>query len=490
MNATSQKNRLYYGDCLTIMQGMEAASVDLIYLDPPFNSKRDYNAIYKDETGLPLPDQIENFRDIWKMDVERVNAVRNLPVLMREHGIDDRAAEFCRLYMEALDKTQPAMLAYLSYMAERLIMMRGLLKSTGSIYLHCDPTASHYLKIIMDVIFGQGNFLNEIIWSYRTGGVSKRWFGRKHDVLLYYARSKGSHVFHVHKERSYSTSAPPGFKEIKKHQDEHGRWYTMASMRDVWELNAIGRSSKERLGYATQKPLVLLERIIQASSNEGDLVLDPFCGCATTIEAAHRLSRHWIGIDIAIHAVKRVSRLRLTERLRLAAGKDYRIEGIPLTLEGAQDLWERDKYHFQKWAVEQTDGFVTGKRTADGGIDGRIYFASKLGDKTLSSMILEVKGGKNVGIDVVRNLRAAMDREKAPMAGLILLHDLGERKLDNFRREMGAAGSLEVNGINYARIQLLTVADILDGRKFKTPGRVAGQSATQFSAPVSTPLDK
>ena len=177
---------------------------------------------------------------------------------------------------------------------------------------------------------------------------------------------------------------------------------------DWWVgIQQLNRSEKERLGYPTQKPVALLERIIKASSNVDDVVLDPFCGCASTLEAAHNLNRRWIGIDIAIHAIKRVAKNRLQDRVGLVEGQDFTIEGIPRNIEGAQDLWERDKYHFQKWAVEQVNGFVTTKRTADGGIDGRIYFVapsndpgSRNSDTVLKSMVLEVKGGKHVGIDV------------------------------------------------------------------------------------------
>ncbi|MBC6428806.1 MAG: site-specific DNA-methyltransferase [Cellvibrionales bacterium] len=484
MNTTSWENRLCYGDCLTILQDMPPESVDLIYLDPPFNSNRDYNAIYKDETGRPLPDQIEAFCDSWALDAVRERAIRDMPILMREAGVEDELAEFWRAWPNALRKTQPRLLAYLSYMTERLLSMRRLLKPTGSIYLHCDPTASHYLKIIMDAVFGHGNFLNEIIWSYRTGGVSKHWFGRKHDVLLYYARSKGSHVFHVAKEKSYNRDNKPyRFKGVEEFQDAEGKWYTMASMRDVWELNAIGRSSKERLGYATQKPLALLERIIKASSNEGDLVLDPFCGCATTIEAAHRLGRRWVGIDIAIHAIKRVAAVRLQDRLGLKDGIDFVIEGVPHSLEGARDLWRRDPYHFQKWAVEQVDGFVTARKAADGGIDGRLYFDT--GGKQLESMLLEVKGGANVGIGVVRDLRGVLEREGVPMAGLILLEEPAQRKERNFQQEMAQAGDLEVNGVLYPRMQMLSVAEILAGKRFRTPSVARGRGEPQPNLSLS-----
>jgi len=478
----NEVNRLYYGDCLTVMQEMRLGSVDLIYLDPPFNSARDYNAIYKDETGRPLPDQIDAFCDTWRLDEEREKALRTMPVLMRENGIDPEVAEFWKLWMNALRKTQPGLLAYLSYMVERLIVMKGILKPTGSIYLHCDPTASHYIKIMMDAIFGYKNFRNEIVWGYRTGGISKRYFPRKHDVILSYGKTeKPTH--NPPKERIYYDS---NFMGTCK-QDEKGNWYADVYLRDVWddaEVKPLINVSKERLGYATQKPLALLERIIKASSNEGDVVFDPFCGCATTIEAAHKLGRKWIGIDIAIHAVKRVSKARLQDRLGLIEEQDFVIEGIPRNFEGALDLWQRDKYHFQKWAIEQIGGFVTAKRTADGGIDGRIYFEKSGEDKDLSSMVLEVKGGKNVGINIVRDLRGVMEREEAAMAGLILLHPIGERKLANFRREMAQAGDMDVNGVKYARMQLLTVADIFDGRAFNLPNRIAGQGAGQPNLPL------
>ena len=237
----------------------------------------------------------------------------------------------------------------------------------------------------------------------------------------------------------------------------------------------------ERMGYATQKPLALLNRIIRASSNEGDMVLDPFCGCATTMEAAQDLGRDWIGIDIAIHAIKRVARVRLTERLGLVEGQDFTVEGVPRTAEGAQDLWERDKYHFQKWAVEQTDGFVTTKRSADGGIDGRVYFTVPHA-QDLQSMVIEVKGGKNVSIRDLRALKGVLDYDTALMAGLIVMEPLGTTKARNFARFMGDAGSLEILGIEYPRMQVLTVGEILDGKRFKTP-TVAGRHEPQPRMP-------
>ena len=541
-------NRLYYGDCLTIMAEWPSACVDLIYLDPPFNSNREYNAIYKDETGRPLPDQIEAFCDMWELDDERERAIRTMPVLMRENGIDDDTAELWKLWMRALRYTQPHLLAYLSYMAQRLLVMHRILKPTGSLYLHCDPTASHYIKALMDAIFGHDNFQSEIIWrrTFAHGG-AKRW-GPIHDTILFYSRSE-----HYNWNRTFQNHDQTYIDKFYRHQDGRGQYrpvvltgpgirygesgrswrginpteigrhwavpsskalpsdftppdgFSQMSVQErldvlnsvglvywpkrgsapsykryldtspgapiqdvIWDIPPIGAQASERLGYSTQKPIALLERIITASSDLGDVVLDPFCGCATTMEAAQKLGREWVGIDIAIHAIKRVARLRLSERLGLREGEDFTVEGVPRTVEGAQDLWERDKYHFQKWAVEQVEGFVTTKRSADGGIDGRVYFAVPHA-QDLQSMVVEVKGGANVSIRDLRALKGVLDYDTALMAGLIIMEPLGTVKARNFARFMADAGTLEILGIEYPKMQLLTVAEILDGKRFATP---------------------
>ena len=481
-------NKLWYGDCLTVMRDhMAAQSVDLIYLDPPFNSNREYNAIYKTETGLPLPDQIEAFCDLWALDEERERALRTMPVLMREAGIDDDVAEFWRLWMNALRNTQPRLLAYLSYMVERLLQMKVILKPTGSIYLHCDPTASHYIKAMMDAIFGHENFRNEIVWCYRKWSSKRNQFCRSHDVILFYSKS-GTNEFNV----QYIPVSKGTMKRWKGRRQ--GSIYVDGVRQQIatdvkaetpcldwWDISIINPNAKERMGYATQKPLVLLDRIIKASSDEGDVVFDPFCGCATTLEAAHNLNRQWIGIDIAIHAIKRVAKIRLQDRLGLVEGNDFTVDGVPQNLEGARDLWTKDKYHFQKWAVEQVNGFVTTRRTADGGIDGRLYFEIPR-RRQLENMAIEVKGGRNVGINVVRELRGVLEREEASMAGLIIMDPLNVTKMRNFKREMATAGDVTISSVYYPRMQLLTVPEILEGRRFDTPG-VAGKQAAQPALP-------
>ena len=503
-------NKLFYGDNLTIMQEMNDESVDLIYLDPPFNSNRSYNAIYKDETGRPLPDQIEAFCDLWTLNEEHERSIRHMPVLMREAGISDETVEFWRLWMKALRASNTKMLVYLSYMVQRLVVMKRLLRSTGSIYLHCDPTASHYIKVMMDGIFGHNNFRNEIIWRYKKWENSPNSFQKNHDVILFYSKSAhatfntqygdlskrqkqlqkagynlGSTSAGDPIVRIYDDRNPNVIKRMESWEAEGRRIYLVGEKEgkaydSVWDISAVNPNSKEKMGYKTQKPIDLLDRIIQASTNEDDIVLDPFCGCATTIEASHRLNRQWIGIDIAIHAIKRVAAVRLGERCHLKQGIDFRVDGVPRTLEGAKDLWERDKYHFQKWAVEEVDGFVTTKRTVDGGIDGRLYFDIP-GERSLQSMVLEVKGGKNVLAKDLGALHSVLERDEALMAGLIIMEPLGCRQMNNFQKLIAQAGDLDVPGSAhpYPRIQILSVPEILEGKRFHTPTPMGRAESSQ-----------
>lgn len=556
-------NKLLYGDCLTHLREMPKWSVDLVYLDPPFNSNRDYAAIYEDETGRPLPEQIDAFNDLWELSPERVEEIKMMPVLMRDAGIPDEVAELWRHWMAALRNAQPRLLSYLSYMTERLLPLRSIVRPTGSIYLHCDPTASHYIKAMMDSIFGHQNFRNEIIWK-RTGahGRAKKW-GPIHDTILFYTRSDsytwnrtfetldkeyietrynskdakgnyqaisltgpgprtgssgqpwrsinptdGGRHWELPPDRALPSwfKFPNGYAQMTCQErldvlDDQGMIYWPSRgvqprfkryaevvggnpIQDViTDIAAVNSQAEERLGYPTQKPVALLERIIQASTDEGQVVLDPFCGCATTIEAAHMLKREWIGIDIAIHAIKRVATVRLQDRLGLKPGVDFTVEGIPHTIEGAQDLWTRDKHQFQKWAIEQIDGFVTTKKTDDGGVDGRLYF-SLPGQPDLESMVIEVKGGKNVSKEVVRSLRGVLDRDQAKMAGLIIMEDMGDRKTKNFMKEFADLGMLDVSGVKYPRMQLLTVGEILQGKRFLTPSVAKAKMISQPSLPL------
>ena len=475
-------NKLYYGDCLTIMANeMKSNSVDLIYLDPPFNSNRAYNAIYKDETGRPLPDQIEAFCDLWTLDPARERAIRALPKFMIEHGIDDSVVKFWKVWMEALRDTDQKLLAYLSYMVERLVQMKIILRPTGSIYLHCDPTYSHYIKVIMDGIFGHQNFRNEIIWCYsRPSAPKQRQLSRVHDVVFWYSKGK-QWIFNpdpIRQPYAESSRAREGYSaQASKVADGNVELNKRGKFPESWIcIPPLKGNSREYMGYPTQKPIKLLNRIIMASSNEGDVVLDPFCGCGTTLEAAHRLNRQWIGIDIAIHAIKRVSAVRLTERCGLVEGDDYEITGVPHTMEGAEDLWERDKYQFQKWAVEMVDGFVTARQTRDGGVDGRIYFPSDSGND-LKAMKLEVKGGKTVKINDLRALAGIIDEGDFPIGGFITRKTLGRIQKQNFLDFCRTKGDVEIGGESYPKLQILCVEEILNGKRFDTP-TVRGRAMT------------
>ena len=288
LNNGAIKNRtLFAHDNLEILRGMDSDCVDLIYLDPPFNKKKIFTApTGSDAEGASFSDifREEDVKEDWLLDIKEDHfAIHNL--LSSVRVIEGRGSyNFC----------------YLAYMAIRLMECQRILKPTGSIYLHCDPTMSHHLKLLLDCIFGEKNFLNEVIWAYRSGGVSKKWFGRKHDILLFYAKKIGKHYFNVSKERSYNRDNKPYcFKGVTEYEDDEGKWYTLASLRDIWDISMLGRTKKERVGYPTQKPLELLERVITASCPEGGIVLDPFCGCATTCVAAERLGRRWVGVDVS-----------------------------------------------------------------------------------------------------------------------------------------------------------------------------------------------
>ena len=281
MTANWQNRTLFHGDNLGFLRAMNSESVDLIATDPPFNKGRDFHA---------TPDSLAagaKFQDRWSWERD-----------VHEEWTDQITDDYPRL-MEAIESARYAhsdgMGAYMCFMAVRLLAMRRVLKPTGSIYLHCDPTASHYLKAIMDAIFGWRNFRNEVLWLYKTGGMSKRWFGKKHDNLLFYSKGKG-YTFNPLKEKSY-LSHKYGFSNVVIYEDEHGA-YTLVGMRDYWDIPALRGNQPETVGFPTQKPLALYERIIKASSNEGDMVLDPFAGCATTCVAAEKLGRQWVGIDI------------------------------------------------------------------------------------------------------------------------------------------------------------------------------------------------
>ncbi len=478
-------NRLYYGDNLTIMREMPLRSVDLIYLDPPFNSKRNYNLMYRTMTGKPVPESVEAFCDTWEMDPEKEQAARQMPVLMREHGVDDYYVEFWRLWMQALRYTQPHLLAYLIYMVERLLQMKVLLKSTGSIFLHCDPTVSHYIKVMMDGVFGHRNFRNEIIWHYgQRTAISRRRFSRKHDVILFYSKSpktvlnpitqtwkKEEFLARRHdvktdedgREFIWTDGGAKGVRYKRMVDDVIAKGKPLDS---VWDIPILNSAAKERLGYPTQKPSRLLKRIIKASSNSEDVVFDPFCGCGTTIYSAHELGRSWIGCDIAILAVRLVADT-LDARYGLRDDRHYQVTGIPASYDQAVDLFKRDPFQFEHWAVERVGGFPNQKQVADKGIDGRIYFDAPDG---LESMVLSVKGGHIKPMDI-RELRGVVERDEALMAGYICNREPSKAML----REAAMAGMVQVGEHQYPHVQILTTREMVKGKTFETPTRITSK---------------
>lgn len=354
MDQTAEPARvLYCGDNLHVARTYLAdESVDLIYLDPPFYSRRNYQAFFKrlaPATSGSL--KVSAFKDTWRWGPVAEWAYSEL--LARAPAEVGQALKVLRVLLGA-----GALLAYLVMMAERLLEFYRVLKAAGSVYLHCDPAASHYLKLLLDAIFGVENFRNEIVWSYKTGGASRRHFARKHDLIFFYSKSE-QYIFHMLKEKSYMMHRY-GFKKSEFLRDEHGE-YTWVYMKDVWELPALGAADGQRLGYPTQKPEALLERIIQVGSDEGGMVLDPFCGSGTTLAVAQRLGRSWIGIENHYLGIA-------YQRYRLAQAFPelrYTCIGGPGTLEEARRLATVDAAQFRWWALSQV-----GARPI-GGEDGR-----------------------------------------------------------------------------------------------------------------------
>ena len=465
-----KKNTLYYGDCLEVMEEFDQRSVDLIYLDPPFNSKADYNIIFGTQRGDDDPDdlaQLTAFTDTWEWDADAQRRVDSIMSAIA-HPAHRAMRAFKEIYPDG-----SGMLSYLSYMAERLAVMPRLLKNSGSIYLHCDPTASHYLKLIMDEVFGKSNFRNEIVWGYKSGGATKKWWAKKHDVLFYYAKNAKQVYFQAIKEKSYNRDFKPyRFKGVDEYEDETG-WYTLVNMKDVWQIDMIGRTSGERLGYPTQKPLALLKRIISASSKAGDLVLDPFCGCGTTVEAAHQLKRDWIGIDISSYAIEVIRRERM---------KDMRIDlaGVPKDLKGAADFSARKPFDFEKWAVTRIRGFAPNTvQRGDGGIDGRaLIFGAEQGNDLC---IAQVKGGKP-NIDALRAFANIIAGGKAAIGVFITLHKWDTPAV---RKCIADAGTMKIGETAFNRLVMYSIDDHFRGLEPKLPPLAHPRTGKAFQAELT-----
>jgi len=513
-------NRLFYGDNLDVLRDSIAdESVDLIYLDPPFNSNASYNVLFKAPSGARSPAQIEAFDDAWHWNESAERAFDEALT-----GRRSEAAMMLRAMRSALGEND--MMAYLAMMAVRLIELHRALKPTGSLYLHCDPTASHYLKALLDSIFGPTLFQNEIIWKRTTTHSDSKTWSRVADCILFYTKSRAftwntprephSNEYIAAKynhddgdgrgryrlDNMLSPNPRPnmmyewrGFpspaigwrysRETMAQLDAEGRiWYPRNAdgafdtskrpslkrylnemeggvVGTVWtDIPPINSQAQERLGYPTQKPLALLERIVAASSNEGDIVLDPFCGCGTAVHAAQKLGRQWIGVDVTHLAIALIER-----RLKQAfPGVAYEVHGVPKDVDAARDLAARDKHEFQKWIVATIAGqpYRGGKKGMDRGIDGYLHFRDA--DNKSQFAIISVKGG-GVKSGDVRDLKGVMEREGAAL-GVFLTLKAPTREME---REAASAGLYETGGRKFSRLQILTAEQVIEGKRPAVP---------------------
>lgn len=488
------QNKLFYGDNLDVLRRkIHDETVDLCYIDPPFNSKRNYFQIYNNIGTDGDKAQSQAFMDTWEWGDE---AEQGLAYILDFNNLNNgkftpQTVALMRGLNEVLGHGD--LFAYLVHMTLRIVEIHRVLKPTGSFYLHCDPTASHYLKLVLDGIFcadGQGgDFKNEIIWSYKKWAVAQKSFSRNHDVIFFYTKNNQVSLFNVQmQERAASTLKRFGNKTIVSGFDLSGRRTpsqttdedsTGVKMADVWEIPILAPVSKERLGYPTQKPEALLERIISASSNEGDVVLDAYCGCGTTVAVAQRLKRRWIGIDITYQSISLILK-RLKDKYEgeawIAIEANLLLDGVPRDYKSAVALANRKddktRKEFEKWAVltySDNQARINDKKGGDGGIDGLAFF---LKDKNENGkVVLSVKSDKTVQPAYVDQLAGTIAREGADFGILLCLNEPSK----------GAYKRAQENG-KYKhpmlsreddRIQIITVAEILNGKRIDLPmGRV------------------
>lgn len=461
------ENTLFYGDNLPILREyIPDESIDLIYLDPPFNSNRTYNILFKQESGQDSEAQIAAFEDTWHWNQTAEETYHELVT-----AAPPNVGQMIGALRGFIGQNQ--MMAYLVMMAARLVELHRVLKPTGSLYLHCDPTASHYLKLILDIVFSsKDTFRNEIIWHYQRWPAKQKNFQRMHDVILFYSKAYRKNTFNTLLEPLSAGTLKrwKGKKSIVEYEGDVRLVTKMTDvespgrpMDDVWDIPVINSQAKERLGYPTQKPVALLERIITASSNPGDVVLDPFCGCGTTIAAAQKLGRRWIGIDITYLSIA-LQKNRLNTAFSEAK---YEVIGEPVTLHDARQLAHDDRFQFQWWAVSlikarpygSQEGSKQGKKGADKGIDGIITFIDDHTRKP-KRVIVQVKSGK-VSRPAISELVGTINRETAEIGAFLTL----EEPTREMRTEAAAAGFYHSSGWNqdYPRVQILTIKSLLDG---------------------------
>ncbi len=534
-------NKLYFGDCLDIMKSLEGDTVDLVYLDPPFNSNATYNLLFSSPAGDQARAQIEAFDDTWHWGEQSEREFKDI-----QKSAPTDVSNMLVALVDFLGRND--LTAYLTMMTSRLLEIKRLMKDSASIYLHCDPSASHYLKIILDGIFGAENFRNEIVWKRNQAkGLQKKRFAINHDIILFYSKTKD---YYFNTEETLLPYDPDNLDEKTLSQyskiDSKGRRFRYASlinpnsdrpnltyeflgitrvwrwtkermeqaykdgrvvqsepgrvpnqvlyldeqkgkaMDDIWnDIMPIGANAKERLGYPTQKPTTLLDRIINVSCPSDGLVLDPFCGCGTAVYSAEKNKRHWMGIDITHLAISLIER-----RLR-DAFTECRFEtlGTPKDFESAADLANRDKYQFQWWALSLIGAqpYKDKKKGADGGIDGQIFFD----DGKLRKILVSVKGGMNVSVSMIRDLAGTMQSNKADI-GIFITLAPPTRPMLTEALNSGYYESELFQGREYRRIQILTINGLLNGtEKASYPDLSQGgynfKKAQKESADISQP---
>lgn len=469
-NGDVPNNQLFYGDNLDVLRRhIRTESVDLIYLDPPFQSGKNYNIFFKNAQGLKSEEQIQAFKDTWFWGREAENNYREV---VEAGGELAHALTALRSLLGECD-----LLAYLSMMAPRLAELRRVLKPTGTLYLHCDSKASHYLKVLMDFCFGGSCFRNEIIWRYRRMPAVSRDFQRVHDVILRYTKSEaGEATFNkLYDDLAPSTLETWGTKKQNAVYGEDGRRLRSSNldvespgvpMGDVWDIGIIAPVAKERLGYPTQKPEALLERIISASSKPGDVVLDPFCGCGTAVAVAQRLGRSWVGIDITHLAV---GLIKYRMQTSFGGSAKYTIVGEPTSIAAASQLAQENPFQFQWWFVGRILGRpVDGSRGKDRGVDGRLFFQDDPASKMAKQVILSVKAGRT-GPAHVRDLRGVIEREAGQGAVMGAMLTLSEPTREMQIEALSAGFYTSPWGTQHPRLQILTAAQLLNGQTLDYP---------------------
>lgn len=523
------KNKLYYGDNLDVLRKhIKDESIDLVYIDPPFNSKRNYNQIYNNVGGDDKA-QAQAFVDTWTWDDHANECFSD--ILANKNGVQTRQSIELISGLERV-LTRGAIFAYLVSMTIRIAELYRTLKPTGSFYLHCDPSASHYLKLVCDALFlpRGGDYRNEIVWQRHEAHNDAQRFGRVHDIIFYYRKSDEA-VFNRQfteyseaqlkrykyddKGRPYRAENLTGagtspertveWRGVHPGANRHWMWsieemerlYDQGlillkkdgtprkdgykvylenmqgkALTDLWnDIPRIGNTSAERLGYPTQKPEALLERIIGASSHEGDVVLDAFCGCGTTVAVAEGMKRRWIGMDITYQSISLVLR-RLERKFDNTVLNSITVSGVPKDMASAIALAnkkdDRLRKEFEKWAVltyTNNRAIISEKKGADQGIDGTGYF--KTGKDEIAKIVFQVKSGGVERGDIAK-LRGDMDREQAPLAILITL----VKPTNPMVKEAKAAGQYhhESMGRNYDKIQIVTVQEIVEeGKRLEIP---------------------